>query len=234
MADNLPTARSGAEIDQFLEQLKSPATRPSAGHGRLIFALDATASREGTWDQACRLQGELFEATAAIGALDVQLVFYRGYGECKASRWLNSAADLHRAMRSVSCVGGYTQLARILEHTIREAQAHPIGAVVFVGDAMEEKVDDLCRLACELGRLGVPIFVFHEGRDPSAGAAFKQIASLSGGAYAAFDSTSAERLRILLGAVAVYATGGYAALEAYGRKQGGEVLRLTAQLGGRR
>jgi len=35
------------------------------------------------WDQACRLQGEMFEATTAMGGLDVQLVFYRGFDECR-------------------------------------------------------------------------------------------------------------------------------------------------------
>ena len=55
-------------------------------------------------------------------------------------------------------------------------------------------------------------------------------AALSNGAYVPFDLTSAERLRVLLGAVAVYVTGGYAALESYAAKQGGEVLRLSHQL----
>jgi hypothetical protein len=45
-----------------------------------------------------------------------------------------------------------------------------------------------------------------------------------------FDLGSAERLKELLGAVAVYAAGGYRALTAYGEKKGGEVLRLTSQL----
>jgi hypothetical protein len=226
----LPTARSGAEIDQFLEQLKTPAPRSSLGSGRLIIGIDATASREGMWDQACLIQGKMFEVTAGLGGLEIQLTFYRGFNECKSSRWVATPAELHQLMRSVSCVGGYTQIGRVLDHAIRETQAHKVGALVFVGDCMEEKVDDLCRLAGELGKLGTPVFMFHEGHDPTATAAFKQIASLSGGAYVPFDLTSAERLKLLLGAVAVYAAGGYEALEAYGRKQGGEVLRLTSQL----
>jgi hypothetical protein len=95
---------------------------------------------------------------------------------------------------------------------------------------MEEKLDRLCRLAGRLGAVGVPIFVFHEGFDPDAEDAFQQIASLSRGAYLAFDLTSIARLKELLGAVAVYATGGHAALAAHSAKLGGEVLRLTAQL----
>ena len=227
---SLPTARSGAEIDQFLEQLKTGASQTLTGSGRLIFALDATASRQPTWDHACRLQGEMFEATAGIGGLEIQLLYYRGFNECKASRWVTTPSELHQLMRNVSCIGGHTQTRRVLDHAIRETQTHKIGALVFVGDCFEEKVDQVCRLAGELGQLGVPVFAFHEGNDPTAASTFKQIASLSRGAYVPFDLTSAERLKVLLGAVAVYASGGYAALESYAAKQGGEVLRLSHQL----
>jgi hypothetical protein len=207
-----------------------PAARPSGGRGRLIFALDATASRQPSWDRACRIQGEMFEATAALGGLDVKLVFYRGFNECKASRWMTNAADLHRAMRSVSCLGGETQIERVLDHAIAEARKERVGAVVFVGDAMEESVDRLSQLAGELGLLGVPVFVFHEGRDGVAANAFQQIAKLSRGAYLSFDLGSADRLKELLGAIAVYAAGGHRALADYSKNKSGEVLRLTAQL----
>src|SRR3546814_9870581 len=47
---------------------RSPAPQRDGGRrGRLIFAMDATASREPTWDRACRLQGEMFKETAALG-----------------------------------------------------------------------------------------------------------------------------------------------------------------------
>src|SRR5713226_8309007 len=183
----LPTeAKSGevsAEVDAFLRDLQRAPPRRPGGRGRLIFALDATASREPTWDRACHIQGEMFEATAALGGLDVKLVYYRGFNECKASRWMTNAADLHRVMRRVSCLGGETQLERALGHALSETRARRVNAVVFVGDAMEENVDRLCQLAGELGLNGVPIFLFHEGHDPIAAAAFRQMARLSRGAY---------------------------------------------------
>ncbi len=231
--DQLPAKSHSAEIDAFLRDLqRAPPVRPGGGRGRLMFALDATASREPTWDRACRIQGEMFEATAALGGLDVKLVYYRGFNECKASRWMANAADLHRAMRAVSCIGGETQIERVLAHAIAENQKQKLGALVFVGDAMEENVDHLCQQAGELGLKGVPIFLFHEGGDPIAAKAFQQMAKLSRGAYLRFDLASADRLKDLLGAVAVYAAGGYRALTAYGEKKGGEVLRLTSQLHG--
>jgi hypothetical protein len=231
----LPTSSGSArvEIDAFLQKVAAlPQLRTDAGRGRLVFALDATASRQPTWDRACRIQGEMFEATAALGGLELQLVFYRGFNECKASRWLSRADELHRAMSRVACIGGQTQIERVLGHAINEAKARRVNALVFVGDAMEENVDALAQAAGELKLLGVPVFVFHEGGDPVAAAAFKEIARISGGAYCPFDAASAELLKELLAAVAVYAAGGRRALEAYGRQRGGAVLMIARQLGG--
>lgn len=228
----LPASAKNADVDAFLRKVAAmPAARPAAGRGRLIFAMDATASRQPSWDQACKIQGEMFEATAALGGLDVQLVFYRGFKECKASKWLSTAAALHAAMRVVFCMGGETQIARVLRHALKEAEAHKIGALVFVGDAMEEGLDELCGLAGQLGLHGVPIFVFHEGNDATAARAFKDIARLSHGAYCRFDAGSAGELRALLGAVAAYAAGGQRALADYGKTAGGPALLLARQLG---
>src|SRR5262249_9197146 len=146
----LPAASKRAEVDAFLERVATmPALRPVSGRGRLIFALDATGSREPPWDHACRLQGEMFEATASLGGLESHLVFYRGFSECKSSRWLWRAPDLHNAMRKVSCVGGETQIGRVLSHAIEEARRGRVNALVFVGDAMEEPPEELYRRAGE-------------------------------------------------------------------------------------
>jgi hypothetical protein len=96
---------------------------------------------------------------------------------------------------------------------------------------MEEKLDELCGLAGQLGLLGVPAFLFHEGHDATAARAFKDIARLSHGAYCRFDASSAEELRALLGAVAAYAAGGHRALADYGKTAGGSALLLARQLG---
>ena len=230
---SVPAAGPSAEVESFLRQVAAmPAARPTRGRGRLVFAMDATASRGPTWDRACRLQGEMFEATSALGGLEVQLVFYRGFDECKASKWLSTAAQLHRAMRAVSCVGGQTQIARVLGHAISAARSGQVNALVFVGDAMEESLDELLGLAGEQALLGVPAFIFHEGGDPIAARAFKEIARVTRGAYCPFDAGSAEQLRALLGAVAAYAAGGRKALADYGKRAGGAALLLTRQIGG--
>ncbi len=228
-------ASDAAAVDAFLSQVATMPKTPGAGSGgRLIFALDATASREATWDRACHLQGEMFEATAALGQLDIQLVYYRGFRECRAGRWVRRAADLHKLMRGVACVGGHTQIIRILKHALKEHAQKPVNAVVFVGDALEEDIDELCHQAGRLGLAGVPVFMFHEGGNAIVGKAFRQVARLSGGAYAPFDLNSAETLKRLLSAVAVYAVGGLKALAATPQKDA-ETLLLTQQLrGGKR
>jgi hypothetical protein len=227
----LPEKPSDTDVADFLNKVAATASAKPAGQkGRLVFAMDATASREPTWDRACHIQAEMFSETAALGGLEVQLIYYRGFGECRASRWAADADELLRLMTGVRCLGGQTQIRKILSHAIRETGKHKVDAVVFVGDAMEEDIDRLCHLAGELGLLGVPVFLFHEGGDPIVRRAFEQIARLSGGAYCPFDSASAQQLRDLLSAVAVYAAGGRKALLDFEGRRGGGMLQLTHQL----
>jgi hypothetical protein len=230
-----PAAPARSPVDRFLETLAAtakPAAMPGV-RGRLIFALDATASRQPTWDRACHLQAEMFAAAAALGGLEVQLVYYRGFRECKASRWLSDAAALTRTMTGVSCLGGHTQIGRVLGHALKEAGKGRVNALVFVGDAMEEDIDTLCDAAGRLGLNGVPCFLFQEGQDPAARNGFRQIARLSGGAWCPFDSSSAEQLRDLLAAVAAFAAGGTSALLKLAREKPA-LLALTDQMGRKR
>ncbi|MDK1023009.1 MAG: VWA domain-containing protein [Gammaproteobacteria bacterium] len=226
-----PTNSSNKAVDQFLNQVaKVPPAKTGASAGRLIFGMDATASREATWDQASHIQAEMFADTAALGGLEIQLCYYRGFGEFSKSQWFKDSARLLKKMTSVFCLGGRTQLNRILQHCVEEATARKIHAVVFVGDAMEEAIDDLCHLAGKLGILNVPVFLFQEGYDPLAEQAFRQIARLTHGAYCRFDSSSPKQLKEMLGAVAIYAAGGRKALEDFSKGSGSSVQLITQQL----
>ena len=230
-----PARPSGsAEVDRFLRDLARIPPRPGgAGKGRLIFAMDATASREPTWDTACHLQAEMFEATNDLGGLSVQLVFYRGFRECKASPWLTDTKALQQRMTGVRCLAGHTQIGRVLAHAAKETKKKQVNALIFVGDMCEEDIDALGHRAGELGLLGVPVFVFHEGNNPAAAQVFRHIAKLTGGAYCPFDASSAKQLRDLLGAVAVFAAGGRRALADYGKSRREAVRAITSQLSGR-
>jgi len=225
-------AADRSEVEAFLQRVATirPSGKAAGARGRLIFGLDATASRQPTWDRAMHLQAEMFSEAAALGGLDVQLVFYRGFGECKASKWHSEGEGLLRAMTAVTCLAGRTQIARVLRHALKETKRRKVDALVFVGDCVEEDVDELGHLAGELGLLGVPCFVFHEGDEPIARNAFEQIARLSGGACCRFDAASARELRDLLSAVAVYAAGGRRALADFSQRRGGATLRLTHQV----
>jgi Mg-chelatase subunit ChlD len=208
-----PRAPSAA-VAAFLEQAaRVPALRPSpATIARLIFAIDATASRERSWDQAAGLTAEMLQAAQGIGGLAISLAYYRGFGEFRATPFLQDAQDLARRLSGVACLGGKTQIQAVLDHALAETKQDRIRALIFIGDAMEENADTLCHIAGELGLRGTPIFVFHEGADPVAGAVFRQIARLSGGAYLPFDSAAIAMLRDLLRAIAVFAAGGRSAL----------------------
>ena len=230
-SDKLPEKSSRAEIDAFIKKATSLAVNKPAGQsGRLIFAMDATASREPTWDHACHIQAEMFAETAALGGLEIQLCYYRGIGEFKASSWLTDTSSLQRKMAAVRCLGGHTQIGRVLKHATAMAKQQRTDALVFVGDCMEEDIDELCQLAGVLGIHGVPAFMFHEGGDVRAGQGFRQIAKLTKGAYCPFDAGSASQLRDLLSAVAVYAAGGRLALERFGERRGETVRRLSQQI----
>jgi len=216
---------SSAEVSEFLQQLKDLPAASTIGRGRLVFAMDATMSRQPTWDMALALQSEMFEVVREIGGLDVQLVYFRGAGECRASRWVDDPATLAQLMTTVQCRGGYTQIRKVLSHVRGETERERVNALVYVGDCMEEQIDDLCGRAGELAILGVPVFLFQEGHDRKASEAFREIATLTRGAYCRFDQGSAEQLRELLRAVAVYAAGGRKALQKLADSRNGAAAR---------
>lgn len=228
----LPGKSGSGEVAAFLNQVaRAPVIKAARDRGRLIFAMDATASREPAWDRACHIQGQMFEATASLGGLDIQLCFYRGQGEFSAGPWLHRSTDLQSRMTSVFCRGGITQIQRVLKHALSESRVQKVHALVFIGDCIEEPVDNILQLAGELGMRAVPMFVFQEGSEPVAAKTFREMARLTQGAYCSFDSDSARQLADLLRAVAVYVAGGRHALEDFGKQQGGAVTGLLRQLG---
>jgi hypothetical protein len=217
-----PPVRSGVPVAgdpdhqavaDFIAKVKTLAPVGGASRGRLVFAMDATMSRQPTWDMALGLQAQMFDCVKAVGSLDVQLVYFRGAGECRASKWVSDPAALARLMTQVDCRGGFTQLGRVLSHARSETEGRRISALVYVGDCMEEPIDEVCGRAGELSLHGVPVFLFQEGNDATAERAFKEIARLTRGAHCRFDAGSAAQLKALLNAVAVYAAGGQRALE---------------------
>src|SRR4051812_41314927 len=223
-ANPLPEALPSAtdDIAAFVAKARAMSPHRAGARGRLVFALDATMSRQPTWDMACALQADMFREAAALGSLDIRLVYYRGRNECRATGWISDSAQLAKLMSKIDCQGGNTQIGKVLSEARREAVASAVRAVVFVGDAMEESVDDLCAKAGELGLLKVPVFMFQEGHDPAAEQAFREIARLTGGGWWRFGPGAAGQMRGLFGAAAAFAArGGEAVLRLSKNRRGG-------------
>lgn len=206
-------ASGAADIAAFLKTAAAVGPPKAPGErGRLVFAMDATASREPTWALAQEVTGQMFTEAGKVGALDIQLVFFRGVAECRSTGWIAEAQRLKELMRKVACQGGQTQIGRVLSHAAEEAAERRIHALVYIGDAMEESLDDLCAKAGRLALAKVPVFLFLEGGDPVAERAYREIARITRGAFARFQPGAAAELAELLKAVAVFASGGRLAL----------------------
>ena len=95
-----------SRVEAFLASVSS---RPKL-RGNLVFGLDATASRERTWDIAAQLQVQMFQEIGAIGSLDVSLIYFRGMkgvnAECKASGWLSDPLALAKMMAQIRSRAG--------------------------------------------------------------------------------------------------------------------------------
>ncbi len=227
----VPTKSTRQDVSNFLEKLQSaPVAKSAASQARLIFAMDATASRAPTWDKASRIQAEMFLETAKIGKLNIQLCYYGGFYEFHATPWFDHAEPLIREMTKVMCQSGNTQIERVLRHAIDETRRDKVRALVLVGDCVEEDPLKLEHFAGQLALLGVPVFLFQEGHDPVAEATFRAIARITSGAYSRFDSQSAPQLRELLLAVAMYAVGGKSALQDFSKEQHQLADSLVKQL----
>jgi hypothetical protein len=231
MTSNLPDKKANAhDIQAFIGKVKNTALVTNASKGRLIFAMDATASREHCWDMASQQHAAMFTQADKVSALSVQLCYYRGMEEFKALPWTRGADEIKQSLLSVRCLAGQTQIAKVLSHALSENRTKKVNALVFVGDCVEENPDSLGALAGQLGILNLPVFIFQEGNDSNVGSIFSQLATLSGGAYCQFDQGSAKQLGQLLAAVALYATGGKSALKSNLLSNDASVQRLLQQL----
>ena len=207
MTTSLPSSHAKA-IAAFLEKQR-------VVRGRIAFVIDATMSREHSWDAAAQIQAEMFAEAAKFGTLEMQVTYFRGFDEVKSSVWTSDARELQHFMGRVRCDSGHTKYARALACVRKEHQQQAISAVIAIGDMLEEEPRTLYDA---VAGLGAPLFAFQEGNDfeqPEVARlreAFQEMARLTKGAYHAFDAGSIAQLRELLRAVAVFATGGLNAL----------------------
>jgi hypothetical protein len=202
MTKNLPVQHS-KRVSAFLE------TKVRAARGRITFVIDATMSRQETWDAAAQLQAEMFSEAARLGGLEMQVVHFRGTDEVGASAWTSDARELQQTMTSIRCQSGYTKFVRAFAHVRKEHTRQALNAVIVIGDALEEEPGTLYDA---VAGLGAPFFMFQERADSEVCQAFKEVARLTKGAYCTFDTGAIAQLRELLRAVAAFAVGGLTAL----------------------
>ena len=196
------------DLDLFIKKLSSLPKKYNTTNGKILFGLDATASRQPMWDRAAHIQADMFEAALSLGGIEMQVAYYQGFGNFKAFPWSSDSKEIIDYMYSVQCLGGLTQINKFLEHAISELKKTKINAIVFIGDCMEENADIIINKAGKIGLKGVPIFIFQEGSHPDASFVFSEIARITNGFHSIFDSSSSSILKNLLKAVAIFAAGG--------------------------
>ena len=222
---NLPAKRVGSGFLDKVRSSKAISAAPkqemvarAIAHfkrPRLLFAMDATASREACWNIAKEITGAMFEAVP--GELDVALAYHSGGRLQEMTPFSSEARAFLDKVQAVRCSAGRTALNEILD---KAAQAPGIKAIIYIGDCFEEDSREAIELAQQLKLKGVRCFIFHDTSSQAQGydikaarTAFEQIAQITGGAILPFDESSPNLVKELLAAIALYAAQGIKALK---------------------
>ncbi|HET6308476.1 MAG TPA: hypothetical protein VFG12_14900 [Rhodopila sp.] len=189
-----------------LSHAEPPPETGAPDRPRLVFAVDATASREPAWKAARQVTDALVKALP--GALDVALAVHGGSRVHTFTAFTSNPATLRDRAAGITCQAGITRLLPILATSLK----HPnLRVIIYIGDVFEESLPQARNLADSLGAQHTKLIVLHDTADPSArrdADLFWDLAHRTGGCVLPFDATAPNRLRDLLSAVAVYAVGG--------------------------
>jgi hypothetical protein len=233
MATTIVTASASpaAALFSVLRHAEPPMETITPARPRLVFAVDATASREPAWAAARQVTDALVKALP--GQLDVALAVHGGSRVHTFTPFTSNAATLRDRAAGVACQAGMTRLLPILSTSLK----HPaVRVVIYIGDVFEESVIQGRRLADNMGQRGTKLIVLHDTADPAArldAEVFWDLAKRTGGCVLPFNASASGRLRELLSAVAVYAVGGETLLQERARDLPGAIA-LLEHLGKRR
>ena len=194
-------------------QRASLAGLAAAGTGRprMVFGIDATASREHAWDTARTVTDSLF--SAAPGGIEVALAAHGGNRLSLFTGFHTDVAPLRRAAAAITCEKGMTRLLDMAEATLQ----HPgVRALVYVGDCFEEDPLRAMVLADRMRLRGIRLVVLHDLSSAAREDAhfFAVMAARTGGLVLPFDAASLDALRDVLASLAAYVAGGTALLRA--------------------
>src|SRR5580658_5305311 len=199
-------ASAAAALPAAIGHAEPPVETGAPSRPRLVFAVDATASREPAWKAARQVTDALVKALP--GELDVALAVHGGSRVHTFTAFTNDAATLRDRAAGVSCEAGLTRLLPILSASLKQPS---VRVIVYIGDVFEENLSHGRNLADSLGQRGTKLIVLHDTADPSArrdAELFWDLAKRTGGCVLPFDASAPGRLRDILSAVAVYAVGG--------------------------
>lgn len=210
---SLTSSRTSVARPQGLAHtaLKNLAARnmmPS-GPTNIGFVIDATASREDTWEDAKTIQCDMFNQIAGMGQMRLRLVHFGG-DELTDRGYANSPDIVHAQMNETVCRGGSTQIIESLDALLASPDADQPRSIILVGDSFEEDSDALLERATTLADKKIKVYAFQEGDESDAAYAFRMLAEKTGGAYAVFGADMP--LKELCQGVALQAIGGNAAL----------------------
>lgn len=186
---------------------------------RIGFIVDATASRDGAWEQAQTVQGRMFQAVAGLGRVSLRLVHFGG-GELTDHGWSENTRKLATRMAAVRCRQGLTQVLPALRVFMDDGEK--IDAVILVGDAFEEEPAEALMLCHTLRIRGIRVFAFFEGELLAAEDQFRLIAGTTGGRFARLGDDLP--LTDLCEGVALLAAGGEKAVRRLGNERARRLL----------
>ncbi|MCD8566387.1 MAG: VWA domain-containing protein [Alphaproteobacteria bacterium] len=209
---------------RVLAALEKAQTRVGTGatyNGRVGFIIDATGSRESTWNEAQKIQTDMFSSVAGKGGLKLKLTHFGG-STLSVHEWMDDPNAVASKMKEVSCMLGLTQIIKALEAFLVDNPKEAASSIILVGDSFEENIEELGPFCEKLKNQGTKVFSFLEGDDLQAKQAFSMLSEKTGGAFAVFGKDMP--LEDLCQGVALMAVGGTAALRHLKNKAAAQTL----------
>lgn len=190
-------------------QVDTAPAAPAARRPRLVFAVDATASREAAWASAKKITDRMFGVIP--NALDVALAVHGGDDLHTFTTFSADVDAFRKQAAAVDCESGVTRLCDIMARTL---DAGGVRVMSYIGDAFEEDADEALKLADRFRLRGIQAVMLSDGAEGKPLEVFRQIAERTGGAVLDFRAGDAALMGELLAGVATLAIGGRRLLEA--------------------
>lgn len=182
-----PNGAGTQAIKNALLRTAPPTKKPDTNIG---FIIDATASRQDTWDTAQKTQAAMLSelANGFADRVTIELVTFGG-DVLNAPTQAVSHIDAAKRLAEVECKAGSTQFIDALQPFV-ERKDNRTKSIIIVGDFFEENIETVYDVARKLAQKKIKIFTFQEGHydNDDTETFFRELARITGGAYAKFGS----------------------------------------------